>query len=153
MAEIHSGGVGLVYLADIAPAALAKFSAPFWFPHVSYSVRACLAACLMVAALLTVSCGDTLWLQLLGVGFCSLQSGIGEASSLALTSLYHGPSTITAWSSGTGFAGVMVGRRSFHTRTLHETYYYCYLYVYGCVCQWVQIISMTMSRSSRLLFY
>lgn len=127
MAEIHSGGVGLVYLADIAPAALAKFSAPFWFPHVSYSVRACLAACLMVAALLTVSCGDTLWLQLLGVGFCSLQSGIGEASSLALTSLYHGPSTITAWSSGTGFAGVMVGRRPSHRRTAgDDTYDSCY---------------------------
>lgn len=34
-------------------------------------------------------------------------TGIGEASMLGLTSQYHGPSTITAWSSGTGFAGVV----------------------------------------------
>jgi len=42
-----------------------------------------------------------------GVGFCSLQAGIGEASMLGLTAQYHGPSTITAWSSGTGFAGIL----------------------------------------------
>lgn len=105
--EIHSGGVGLVYLADIVPAAVAKFSAPFWFPHVSYSTRACIAGLFMAAALLTVGLGRTLPVQLLGVCFCSFQSGVGEASTLALTSMYHGPSTITAWSSGTGLAGVI----------------------------------------------
>ena len=35
-----------------------------------------------------------------------LQGGLGEASCLALTSYYSGRQVITAWSSGTGFAGV-----------------------------------------------
>lgn len=39
------------------------------------------------------------------------KTGIGEASMLGLTSLYHGPSTITAWSSGTGFAGAFAFER------------------------------------------
>lgn len=35
-----------------------------------------------------------------------VQGGLGEASCLALTSHYSGRPVITAWSSGTGFAGV-----------------------------------------------
>lgn len=37
---------------------------------------------------------------------CPLQGGLGEASCLALSSYYRGRPVITAWSSGTGFAGV-----------------------------------------------
>ncbi|EWM22857.1 cln3like protein [Nannochloropsis gaditana] len=105
--EINAGGVGLVFLADVAPTFLVKLSAPYWFHHVSYSLRASLCGFLMAASLLTVALGRTLAVQLTGVGFCSLQAGIGEASMLGLTAQYHGPSTITAWSSGTGFAGIL----------------------------------------------
>jgi hypothetical protein len=61
----------------------------------------------MAASLLTVGLSRSLGWQLVGVGLCAIQSGLGESSILGLTSAYHGPSTITAWSSGTGFAGVM----------------------------------------------
>jgi battenin len=44
--------------------------------------------------------------QLLGVAAASLQSGLGEASCLAMTVLYGGRPAITAWSSGTGLAGI-----------------------------------------------
>lgn len=44
--------------------------------------------------------------QLLGVAAASLQSGLGEASCLAMTALYGGRPAITAWSSGTGLAGI-----------------------------------------------
>ena len=35
------------------------------------------------------------------------QSGLGEASCLALTAQYQSRAAITLWSSGTGFAGVL----------------------------------------------
>jgi hypothetical protein len=44
-------------------------------------------------------------LQLLGVGLVAIQGGLGEASALGLCSLYPNQLSLTAWSSGTGFAG------------------------------------------------
>ncbi|GAB5037452.1 protein btn1 [Nannochloropsis oceanica] len=105
--EISAGGVGLVFLADIAPTFLVKLTAPYWFHYFAYSIRASICGVLMAASLITVATGETLAVQLIGVGFCSLHAGIGEASMLGLTAQYHGPSTITAWSSGTGFAGIL----------------------------------------------
>ena len=71
-----------------------------------YSVRVCGCAVLMVLALVTVAYGESTAVQLLGVAFSSLQGGLGEASILALTGLYDTPRALTAWSSGTGFAGI-----------------------------------------------
>ena len=45
--------------------------------------------------------------QLLGVALCSLQGGLGESTILALSSRYtNARASLTAWASGTGFAGV-----------------------------------------------
>ncbi|CAM9854104.1 unnamed protein product, partial [Phaeothamnion confervicola] len=63
-------------------------------------------AFLMVASFLTVGFGATVGVQLAGVGMTSLQSGLGEASFLALSALYDSRAALTCWSSGTGFAGV-----------------------------------------------
>jgi hypothetical protein len=52
-----------------------------------------LSAALMAGSLLTVGFGRSPYVQLVGVGLCSMQSGIGEASMLALTSYYDGPKT------------------------------------------------------------
>lgn len=60
----------------------------------------------MTLSLVTVGYGGSTPVQLLGVCFSSLQGGLGEASFLALTSLYDTPRALTAWSSGTGFAGI-----------------------------------------------
>ena len=49
---------------------------------------------------------DLLWLQLLGIIMGSFQSGFGEASFLALAAFYDSRVALTAWSSGTGLAGI-----------------------------------------------
>jgi hypothetical protein len=57
---------------------------------------------------LSVTLRSFIWfnvLQLLGVGLVAIQGGLGEASALGLCSLYPNQLSLTAWSSGTGFAG------------------------------------------------
>lgn len=61
---------------------------------------------LLVLAMVTVGYGQSKTVQLLGVCVSSLQGGLGESSFLALASLYDTPRALTAWSSGTGFAGI-----------------------------------------------
>ncbi|KAE9021513.1 hypothetical protein PR003_g12940 [Phytophthora rubi] len=106
--EIAAGGVGLVYLFDIFPALLVKLSGPYWFQLVSYRQRTVTGAVWMLLSFLVVARGrHSLWLQLLGVAFSGLQSGMMEASFLAMTSFYYSPvQCLTCWSSGTGLAGV-----------------------------------------------
>ncbi|KAH7463906.1 hypothetical protein PRIC2_005982 [Phytophthora ramorum] len=106
--EIAAGGVGLVYLFDIFPALLVKLSGPYWFQLVSYRQRTIIGAVWMLLSFLVVAKGgNSLWLQLLGVAFSGLQSGMMEASFLAMSSFYSSPvRCLTCWSSGTGLAGV-----------------------------------------------
>lgn len=104
--KISASAVGLVYLCAVLPGIICKASAPYWFHKVSYSKRMVLAALLMVMAFLLVGLGETRGIQLVGVVCAALQSSIGEASCLALTSHFHSQTSITMWSSGTGFAGV-----------------------------------------------
>lgn len=104
--EISSAAVGLVYLCAITPGMLIKLSAPYWFHRASYSNRILAAAILMSSSFSLVAFSKSRGWQLLGVILASFQGGLGEASVLALTSHYHSQTTITAWSSGTGFAGV-----------------------------------------------
>ncbi|CAM9788942.1 unnamed protein product [Pylaiella littoralis] len=104
--EIAPGAVGIVFLADVAPTLLIKVTAPYWFHLVPYSVRVWACTVLLVLSLVTVGYGGSTGVQLLGVCFSSLQGGLGEASFLALASYYDTPRALTAWSSGTGFAGI-----------------------------------------------
>lgn len=106
--EISAGGVGLVYFFDIFPALFVKLSGPYWFHLVSYRQRTLLGAVLMLLSFLVVALGtQSLALQLLGVAFSGLQSGMMEASFLAMASFYKRPTTcLTCWASGTGLAGV-----------------------------------------------
>lgn len=76
------------------------------FHLVPYSVRVWACTVLLVLSLVTVGYGGSTGVQLLGVCFSSLQGGLGEASFLALASYYDTPRALTAWSSGTGFAGI-----------------------------------------------
>jgi battenin len=104
--EISNGAVGTVYLAAVLPALLVKASAPYWFSRAPYSARAAAVAALATAAFLCVGLGTSRTPQLIGVCLASLQSGLGEASTLALAGAYPGHrSLLTCWSSGTGFAG------------------------------------------------
>eukprot|EP00039_Didymoeca_costata_P028204 m.20328 g.20328 ORF g.20328 m.20328 type:complete len:488 (+) comp6807_c0_seq1:136-1599(+) len=105
--EISSGAVGLVYLCNVAPSLLTKITLPYWADKVPYKVRMIICTLAMIMSFVLVGFGDNLQIQLLGVACSAFQSGLGEASILALASKYHATSTLTAWSSGTGFAGVL----------------------------------------------
>eukprot|EP00611_Tribonema_gayanum_P022182 TRINITY_DN440_c0_g1_i1.p2 TRINITY_DN440_c0_g1~~TRINITY_DN440_c0_g1_i1.p2 ORF type:complete len:198 (+),score=29.10 TRINITY_DN440_c0_g1_i1:1570-2163(+) len=48
--EINSGGVGLVFLCDVAPGFFVKLSAPYWFHLVPHSTRVIACGVLMVCA-------------------------------------------------------------------------------------------------------
>ncbi|ETM03120.1 hypothetical protein L917_00617 [Phytophthora nicotianae] len=106
--EIAAGGVGLVYFFDIFPALFVKLSGPYWFQLVSYRQRTIMGAIWMLLSFLVVAKGKhSLWLQLIGVAFSGLQSGMMEATFLAMSSFYASPvRCLTCWSSGTGLAGV-----------------------------------------------
>lgn len=105
--DISPGAVGFVYLANVAPSMLCKLSLPYWAERVGYTARVWACGALMSLSFLLVAFGSgSLAVRLLGVACSSLQSGLGEASMLALTAKYRSRSALTAWSSGTGMAGV-----------------------------------------------
>jgi battenin len=105
--DIASGGVGLVYFFDVFPSLMIQITAPYWFQYISYRDRTILGALCMTTSFLLVALGDgSLLLQLIGVFFGGLQSGIGEATFLGLASFYHSRKCLTAWASGTGLAGL-----------------------------------------------
>lgn len=105
--EISAGAVGQVFLAAVVPSLVIKASAPHWFRHVPYGVRALAAATLMASGFLLVALARSHALQLVGVGLVAAQSGLGEASCLALAGAYpHHRALLTAWASGTGASGM-----------------------------------------------
>ncbi|KAL0586116.1 hypothetical protein ABG067_004209 [Albugo candida] len=104
--DIVSDGVGLVYFFDIFPALLVKLIGPYWFHLISYRERTFLGAGCMLTSFLLLAFGSSLWLQLLGIAFSGLQSGMMEPTYLAMASFYHSRKCLTCWASGTGLAGV-----------------------------------------------
>lgn len=63
----------------------------------------------MCSSFLVVGLSRSTGQQLLGVGLVAVQGGLGEASALAMCALYPSKLSLTAWSSGTGFAGDVIG--------------------------------------------
>ena len=106
--QIAEGSVGLVFFSNVFPALAVKLSAPYWFPKTTYKARTCMCIAFLFAGFQLAAWSSDYRVQLLGVCFCSLQSGLGEASFLALTATYphHTALCLTCWSSGTGLAGV-----------------------------------------------
>jgi len=93
----------------VAPAIVVKWSSQYWFDRVSYARRMSACAVLMALSFVLVAFGARVPTKLLGVVCCSLQSALGEASSLALTSRFPRSERrllLTGWSSGTGIAGI-----------------------------------------------
>ncbi|GAB5369972.1 hypothetical protein AAMO2058_001452100 [Amorphochlora amoebiformis] len=103
--EIAASSVGLVYLCASIPSFGIRISAPYWFDRVPYKKRMTAATVLMILSFTGVAVAPFQWLQLLGVMFTSAQQGLGEATLLSLCSRY-GNRSLTAWSSGTGLAGL-----------------------------------------------
>jgi battenin len=115
--SISEGGTALVFLSNSLPSLMVKLSAPYWFDRVSYDTRMKVACALMIAAFAIVASfasvhhtQQSLYMQLLGCVFVSVQCGMGEASLLALAGKYdvgrEKNPCLTAFSSGTGLAGV-----------------------------------------------
>lgn len=123
--SLSNGGAGLVYIVNVLPAILVKLSAPYWFDRATYQSRVSMAAfCMALAFFVTGYSVRALqqphhsillsFLPFLGVSLVSLQCGLGEASLLAAAGkcdLSNNQESskghcLTAWSSGTGLAGV-----------------------------------------------
>lgn len=102
--------VGVVFACNIVPSFLVKMSGPYWFHYFPYKIRVLIAAILFALSFIVVSLGlmaDEVGLMLFGVTIGSAASGFGESSFLALTAFYDSRVVLTAWSSGTGFAGIL----------------------------------------------
>jgi battenin len=102
--------VGVVYACNIIPSFLVKMSGPYWFHYFPYKSRVLIAAIIFASSFVLVSLGlmlDEVGLMLFGVTIGSSASGFGESSFLALTAFYDSRVVLTAWSSGTGFAGIL----------------------------------------------
>lgn len=84
----------------------AQSSAPLWIEAITYTQRIWMCAFLMSLSLLTVGFGESTGIKLVGVGLGSLGSALGEASFLGFSSFFSSADILTAWSSGTGLAGV-----------------------------------------------
>ncbi|KAJ1982087.1 battenin CLN3 protein [Dimargaris cristalligena] len=96
---------GVVLLADILPSLVVKLVAPYFIHHIRYGTRVVVCSVASFSALHLVASFQALPLRLLGVVLASAASGLGELSFLMLTS-YFDPVAVSAWSSGTGGAGV-----------------------------------------------
>ena len=111
-----------VLLFDVVPSFFVKLTAPYYIHVVPYRVRvfafAALSTCGMLIIALTGSASsgtprqpslpsqDQILLRMSGVVIASISSGGGELSFLGLTSFY-GSTSLAAWGSGTGGAGLV----------------------------------------------
>jgi len=101
----HSKSTGIVLLADVLPTLVIKLTAPFYMQRISYHFRVAFVIVFSLASLITVALSPNEGISLLGVVFASASSGAGEITFLSITSHFK-KTTVSAWSSGTGMAGV-----------------------------------------------
>ncbi|KAF9976479.1 hypothetical protein BGZ73_008482 [Actinomortierella ambigua] len=97
---------GVVLLADILPSLTIKATAPYFIHKVIYPVRILLCALLSISAVTIIGLADSVTIRIVGVTMASLSSGLGELTFLMLSSFYR-IDMVTAWSSGTGGAGLI----------------------------------------------
>jgi len=104
--DIAPGNYGLIYLCSVGWSMLVKMTGPYWFHYVSYKERIFFGGICCILDFCLVNYGTSMGVKLLGVSLGSVQSGLGEATILALAAFYQDPATcLVMWSSGTGFAG------------------------------------------------
>jgi battenin len=103
---------GTVLLADVIPSVLVKLTAPYYIHVVPYNIRIWLFSALSACGMLLVGLSSTdrdaggITIKMAGIVLASLSSGGGELSFLGLTH-YYGSSSLAAWGSGTGGAGLV----------------------------------------------
>ncbi|CAF4987243.1 unnamed protein product [Rotaria sp. Silwood1] len=96
---------GAILLADVLPELIIKLIAPFFMHKISYNIRFVFIVLFAASALIIVGTSKVIALSLFGVVCASISAGVGEVTMLQLTSFYA-KHTVSAWSSGTGAAGL-----------------------------------------------
>ncbi len=99
-------------IVNVVPELIVKATSPFWWHLASYRTKILIVGlCFGVNMVLVhAGLGLSVPLQLLGVALNDFGSGLGEASVLGLSQFYGrdlSRTLLTAWSSGTGMAGVV----------------------------------------------
>lgn len=105
----HIGGKlpeSATLLADILPTFVIKVTAPFFMDRIPYRARIIFAILMGLISFQLVAWGPSSAWKLLGVVCCSISSGLGEITFLALSAFYH-RNVVSSWSSGTGAAGIV----------------------------------------------
>ena len=102
--DCNEMSTGTILLADEIPAIIIKLFAPFLALWIS--VRVSFVVIFSCFSFLIVSVSRSNLVTILGVVCASLSSGLGEVSFLSYTHHFSEP-VISAWSSGTGAAGVI----------------------------------------------
>ena len=103
---------GVVLLADVVPSFVAKLFVPYFIHKVPYAIRilffvsAAAFSMILIALTPAATDGASVAAKMMGVMLASLVSGCGELSFLGLTH-YYGQSSLAAWGSGTGGAGLL----------------------------------------------
>jgi len=93
-------------LADIFPCFMAQLIAPWFMNRIPYSIRIIFVVALAIISFLLPAFFVPVWVRLIGVICASISSGLGEITFLSYSSYYH-KNTVSAWSSGTGGAGIL----------------------------------------------
>ncbi|XP_057306909.1 battenin-like [Hydractinia symbiolongicarpus] len=96
---------GLILLADVLPTLIIKLTAPFYIQKVNYYIRVFIVVLLLAVSLLTLAFSTSVGVSLFAVVLASASSGIGEITFLSISTHFH-KTTVSAYSSGTGMAGV-----------------------------------------------
>ncbi|KAK9317987.1 batten's disease protein Cln3 [Lipomyces starkeyi] len=94
-----------VLLADVMPSFFVKLTAPFYVHRIPYKVRIFILVALSLFGMQCVALTTSISSRLFGVVLASASSGLGELTFLQLTHFYS-PLSMTAFSSGTGGAGL-----------------------------------------------
>ncbi|PAV71272.1 hypothetical protein WR25_03064 [Diploscapter pachys] len=97
---------GAVLLADNIPCLIVQTLFPFFMDRFPFGARAFAVILLQAASYFVVAYSNSIAMSLVGVCLSSFGQGIGEITFLAMSAHYP-PSTVGAWSSGTGGAGLI----------------------------------------------
>uniref|UniRef100_A0A1I8ASK6 Battenin n=1 Tax=Steinernema glaseri TaxID=37863 RepID=A0A1I8ASK6_9BILA len=97
---------GAVLLADILPTLIIKLTFPFFMQRIPFGARHLVVVLLQTASYFVVAYSTSVTMSLAGVAIASFGAGLGEITYLGLASHFN-KNSISAWSSGTGGAGII----------------------------------------------
>jgi battenin len=103
--KCHLVSTGAILLADILPTLIIKVVCPWWMDKVPFWIRILICTVASLASFILVAASEVEALIIFGVVCASIGSGFGEIVFLSFTSFFD-KSTVSAWSSGTGAAGI-----------------------------------------------